>query len=529
MASDVTIYLEARHQPAVDGINKVTKATDRMTTAVKKSTLGTNQNGAAVSANTRGMSRWAKSGVQQAGYQIGDLAVQLDGGTSFLRAFGQQGSQLLGIFGPLGAVLGAGVAIVAAFGNAFFVNKDPVKSFSDEVDEVNSAINKFTKLAPVATRDILGVSHSYETASVAAQKLFNSQKMLAQFALQKQLTQVNEALKDQFDGFYKLQNLIDQAPSEYKFTEDLRFGMIAGQAVRLGKQIGQTATEAKQLALIFKEIEGIDPFKDPDDAADALQKALDIITATGLGGLDEEVVEASEAMAKLIQNLRVFSGESLVDAGDGVEILAQRITGLELAMMRVQEATKGIGQLFDLALSDSNKLAQGISVSMGNAFKSIVMGTGSVKDAFRTMALAIIDQLLQVLVIQRIVGMVGTTMTKGSGLAGFFSGTSGQYQGGFIGPLPQRAIGGSVQSGSTYLVGERGPELFMANSSGSIVPNNKMGGGDGVVVNQTINVSTGVAQTVRTEIATLMPQIAEASKAAVLDAKQRGGNFSRAF
>ena len=69
----------------------------------------------------------------------------------------------------------------------------------------------------------------------------------------------------------------------------------------------------------------------------------------------------------------------------------------------------------------------------------------------------------------------------------------------------------------------------MGGRGGNIIPNNKMGGGSGVVVNQTINITTGVAQTVRTEIAQLMPQIAEASKAAVLDAKQRGGNFSRAF
>ncbi len=61
------------------------------------------------------------------------------------------------------------------------------------------------------------------------------------------------------------------------------------------------------------------------------------------------------------------------------------------------------------------------------------------------------------------------------------------------------------------------------------MPNNKLGGGGGVVVNQTINVTTGVQQTVRAEVMGLMPQIAEASKAAVLDAKRRGGAFAGAF
>ena len=77
------------------------------------------------------------------------------------------------------------------------------------------------------------------------------------------------------------------------------------------------------------------------------------------------------------------------------------------------------------------------------------------------------------------------------------------------------------------MVGERGPEMFVPNSQGSIVPNNRMGGGGGVVVNQTINVTTGVQQTVRAEIASLMPQIANAAKGAVADAKMRGGNYSK--
>ena len=46
------------------------------------------------------------------------------------------------------------------------------------------------------------------------------------------------------------------------------------------------------------------------------------------------------------------------------------------------------------------------------------------------------------------------------------------------------AKGGPVSSGQTYMVGERGPELFVPGRSGTIVPNDKMGGGStNVVVN----------------------------------------------
>lgn len=53
--------------------------------------------------------------------------------------------------------------------------------------------------------------------------------------------------------------------------------------------------------------------------------------------------------------------------------------------------------------------------------------------------------------------------------------------------------------------------------------------GDTIVLNQTISVSTGVQQTVRNEIYQMMPQIAAVSKAAVLDAKKRGGHFAQTF
>ena len=55
------------------------------------------------------------------------------------------------------------------------------------------------------------------------------------------------------------------------------------------------------------------------------------------------------------------------------------------------------------------------------------------------------------------------------------------------------------------------------------------GSGGGVTINQTIQVTTGVQSTVRAEIMQMMPRIAEASKAAVMDARQRGGSFAGAF
>lgn len=91
-----------------------------------------------------------------------------------------------------------------------------------------------------------------------------------------------------------------------------------------------------------------------------------------------------------------------------------------------------------------------------------------------------------------------------------------------------KATGGTVSPNKSYLVGEKGAELFVPGQTGTIVPNDQMGGA-GTVINQTINVTTGVQQTVRAEIMTLMPQIANATKAAVADAKMRGGSYGAAL
>ena len=58
--------------------------------------------------------------------------------------------------------------------------------------------------------------------------------------------------------------------------------------------------------------------------------------------------------------------------------------------------------------------------------------------------------------------------------------------GGFLGFGGNRAMGGPVSGSTAYVVGERGPELFVPQGSGTIIPNNRMGGG-GTTINLTVN------------------------------------------
>jgi len=156
---------------------------------------------------------------------------------------------------------------------------------------------------------------------------------------------------------------------------------------------------------------------------------------------------------------------------------------------------------------------------MEDAFMSMVDGTKKAKDAFRDMAGSIIEELFRVLVVQRLVGGITSAL-------GFPAAPAGA-------PVVGAASGRSLRSGQPAVVGEHGRELFVPQTAGRVLSvsqaQSAVGGGGSVIVNQTINVSTGVQQTVRTEIKQLMPQIAESAKAAVVDAKRRGGSYGRAF
>jgi lambda family phage tail tape measure protein len=124
----------------------------------------------------------------------------------------------------------------------------------------------------------------------------------------------------------------------------------------------------------------------------------------------------------------------------------------------------------------------------------------------------------------------------GGGLESYKAADGAAFSGGNVIPFASGGVVGSptyfgMGGGQTGLMGEAGPEAIMPLKRG---PDGKLGvattsNSQSVTVVQNINVSTGVQQTVRAEVMGLMPQIAAASKAAVLDAKRRGGSFGGSF
>jgi hypothetical protein len=235
-----------------------------------------------------------------------------------------------------------------------------------------------------------------------------------------------------------------------------------------------------------------------------LQKELD---------LQRELVGQSEAYVKVRQAL----------GDDYAETSPKIISDLQAQYAETQK-------LIEIEEQRQSIIGK-VESSMENAFMSMVDGTASVKDAFKSMAAEIIKELYRVLVVQQIVNSAKTAMGSFFADGGAFSGGSevkAYANGGVVGGPTYFPMSG----GKTGLMGEAGPEAIMPLKRGS---NGKLGvsveGGSGsVVVNNNINVTGGSdPAAIRMEVAKLMPQITSATKSAVIDARRRGGQMKAAF
>lgn len=89
----------------------------------------------------KGTGEW-KSSMQQAGYQVQDFIVQVQGGQSALVAFAQQGSQLAGAFGPGGAVVGAFIALSSVIAGVLITSLNGGKTAMDALKDAAEAMDK---------------------------------------------------------------------------------------------------------------------------------------------------------------------------------------------------------------------------------------------------------------------------------------------------------------------------------------------------------------------------------------------------
>ena len=94
------------------------------------------------------------TGAQQIGFQVQDMVVQLQAGTSAFVALGQQGSQLAGAFGPGGAVLGAVIALASAVGGVLYKSLGDARLSSAELQAAQDTLQKALKQTSTGSYEV---------------------------------------------------------------------------------------------------------------------------------------------------------------------------------------------------------------------------------------------------------------------------------------------------------------------------------------------------------------------------------------
>jgi TP901 family phage tail tape measure protein len=164
-----------------------------------------------------------------------------------------------------------------------------------------------------------------------------------------------------------------------------------------------------------------------------------------------------------------------------------RLTSLQKSIEKQYELNTAVQNQLQLADGVANTLGQGL----GSAFDALISGAQGWEDSLRQIASGVLvdiaNQLIRIFVIEQAINAIKAFLTPFSAATPLGAGGGQVGKFGTLGPnygIPQRAAGGPVSSGQAYMVGERGPELFVPGRSGTIVANDKMGGGStNVVVN----------------------------------------------
>lgn len=193
--------------------------------------------------------------------------------------------------------------------------------------------------------------------------------------------------------------------------------------------------------------------------------------------------EKIEALAGSYHDLKEQIDENRETAREWEKQLSDGLTDLILNFDNAKDAAKGFFN--EIARQIINKQITG---PLSNGIMGLLGGSGG--------------------------GLLSGILGGGSLSQSFGFATSGGY-----GPFPGFADGGSPPVGAPSIVGERGPEIFVPKTAGTVVPNHALGGRS-VNISNSWSIGSGVT---RQELANMIPLIEARTRASVFAAIERGG------
>ena len=287
-----------------------------------------------------------------------------------------------------------------------------------------------------------------------------------QAAVAKLLNQATEKVKETFIKPGEVRKFVRENPDNPAFSDvnqkitDIQNRKVRGAAANKQKTRDLNAAKAERREIAERLL--------LEEKSVEKKKTLNDLITDGLSGLKKEnelnkAIIAGREKEFLIEQASKTLAEEMGQDFDKLEKAEQnRITNAVKNNMLLKEQAENAKAVVDAFES----ISQSIGNDIKEGIKGLIRGTSTLSDLLNNVA----DKFLDVALNQALFGdILGSSGTKKGGLLGFL---------GF-------ADGGRPPVGRPSIVGEKGPELFVPRSSGNIIPNNKLGGGNtnNVVVN----------------------------------------------
>lgn len=337
-------------EKSLDQVESAAAKADKMIAELSKETsgLGTKMTATAAGVKAATYNMGGMRGMaQNLGYQLQDVAVQAQMGTSWFTILGQQGSQFLGAFGAVGAVAGALLAVGAAAGTALAPSlmkaKDSAADLEVALDDLKKVVGTTADDTDVLTERVLKLAAANREAAKTEVALGITK---AKDAIAASSDIIGEAIT-KADGWTNATGSMSKAVSQLPALTQImeRFGVSQAEALdgnipaefqrriealstyigTLGEEFGMTRSQALQFVQAADEFTRL---KTPE-AATKLATTINSINEAN-GYANRSLVELGAAVG---ENTRTMQ-----DAADKANILTNALGGIEQAAKQSEEA-----------------------------------------------------------------------------------------------------------------------------------------------------------------------------------------------
>jgi len=420
--------------------------------------------------------------------------------------------------GPLGAAAGFGGSLLGgAIGGqtggfagglvatAFLTLITEAIEFRKEVEKVNDVIEKTGGTSRITAGEITSLAKRMKITKEEALQAANA---FAAFGAQTSLA-LAETFKDR--STFNLYANLNKDAKTFITTVDTLFQKNELGIDQAKRALKVLQTRGLEEASIFAEaIQNEEKLREIEEAVKPSEEDVRKANALALAIFDPETLQHTKEFTMMSEEAQLATLKLTTAQGqleNRLGTVEERLrTRIELSKQAIQaqrdfnesvrraliiQAPKDeLEKLLD-PLLQIDALSKSIGASFSESFKGIVRGSMTVQDALRNLfqrtADHFVDMAAQILAAQIRSGIMGL-------FSGMFSNTftspnptptltSEQIQNRFAFSDSRRANGGPVMKGSSYIVGERGPEMFSPGVSGRITPNHALSGSTNIVVN----------------------------------------------